>query len=235
VNRKSGRPPPQNVVPARFDPVSDRSPAKDVEQGPAGRENYRDAVDLAALLRQLRAPPASPGFASRVLERATGAAIPPQKRLRPFMAASAAAIFFAFLLLSATIFDMLGLDSSPEPSASVVTVGDEVRTIRIAIDSARPIDDIRMTIALSDNLQLSGYRGQKKVSWNARLEQGVNVISLPVSAIDGGDGEITARIALRNAEKVFKIRTRYQPSAQTLDRYTRFVNAGCIAGWQCAG
>ncbi|MDH3534912.1 MAG: zf-HC2 domain-containing protein [Gammaproteobacteria bacterium] len=176
-----------------------------LEQCGACRENYQDILGVIELLQQRRVPPASPGFTTAVLERAIDAAQPPRGRRMPYMAGGIAASFIAaFVLLSM-------MTNPAHPTAQVVLIGNQVQTIKVAIESAHPVDSIRMTIDVSDNLEISGYQDQKVISWNTRLEKGTNIIALPVSAIARGDGEINARVGLNDREKVFKIKTRYRP------------------------
>ena len=68
-----------------------------------------------------------------------------------------------------------------------------------------------MTIDISENLEISGYGDQKKISWKADLKKGTNVIALPISALARGEGEITARVRLNDRVKIFKIKTRGNP------------------------
>jgi hypothetical protein len=98
-------------------------------------------------------------------------------------------------------------------------IGDEVQTLKVAIESAHQVDSIRMTIDVSDNLEISGYQDQKVISWNTRLEKGTNIIALPVSAIAQGDGEINARVGLQDREKVFRIKTRYKSADAAASGY----------------
>ena len=176
-----------------------------LEQCVACRENYQNTLSVIELLKQARVPSASPDFTTRVLECAAAAGQPTRGRRLPYIASGIAASFMVvFVLLSMMI-------NPPRPSAPIVLIGDQVQTIKVAIESAHSVDSIRMTIDVSDNLEISGYQNQKVISWNTRLEKGTNIIALPVSAIARGDGEINARVGLRDREKVFKIKTRYRP------------------------
>ena len=176
-----------------------------LEECDACTENYRNILSVIELLKDVRVPPASADFASRVLERATSARqTSPGKRLPYIASGIAASLIVTFVLVSIMI-------NPVHPTAPIVLIGDQVQTIKVAIESAHSVDSIRMTIDVSDNLEISGFQNQKVISWNTRLEKGTNIIALPVSAIARGDGEINARVGLRDKEKVFKIKTRYRP------------------------
>lgn len=172
----------------------------------ACREDYRQTSNMLDMLRGIPVPPPSAGFADRVLSNAT--------RSRPITAGSrfkhvtggiAASLVAVFLVISS-----LTGTGPDKPDSNVMLVGGQVKTIRVAIDSPRVVEAIRVTIDVSDNLEIEGYGKQQAISWTARLEQGVNLIALPVNAIAAGDGEIVARVGLDGHEKVYRIRTRYQ-------------------------
>lgn len=175
-----------------------------LEECVACRENYQNTLSIIELLKQAKVPPASPDFTTRVLKRATDVGRSSPGRRLPYIASGiAASLIVVFVLLSI-------MKHPAHPTAPIVLIGDQVQTIKVAIESAHSVDSIRMTIDVSDNLEISGYQNQKVISWNTRLEKGTNIIALPVSAIAQGDGEINARVGLQDREKVFRIRTRYK-------------------------
>jgi hypothetical protein len=170
------------------------------------RKEYRQTAMLLEALRAIPVPPPSPGFAERALRNATRSQ-PPATRSHHFRLAAGIAASLFLLFLASTMMLENNLRTN---DTDLVLLGDEVTTIRVAIESERAVDGIRMTIDVSDNLEIGGYRDQRAISWVTRLEPGVNLIRLPVSAIAGGDGEIVARVGLGEHEKVFRIRTRYR-------------------------
>lgn len=181
----------------------------------ACRKDYRQTLDMIDLLKDIPVSSASAGFAERALSNAirsrsatAGSRI---KYVTGGIAASLVAVVTAISILTAP---------DPQPTdPGVVFVGGEVRTIRVAIESSRAIEDIEMTIDVSDNLEIEGYANQQAISWTTRLERGVNMIALPVTAIAAGDGEIVARVGLGESEKVFRIRTRYRANGNVSSDY----------------
>jgi hypothetical protein len=184
-----------------------------LEQCAACTKNYQNTLSVIELLKDVRVPPTSPDFTARVLARATDAGKAPPGRRLPYMAGGiAASLIVVFVLVSIMI-------DPARPTAPIVLIGDQVQTIKVAIESVHSVDSIRMTIDVSDNLEISGYQNRKVISWNTRLEKGTNIIALPVSAIAQGDGEINARVGLQDREKVFRIRTRYQSAGAVASDY----------------
>jgi hypothetical protein len=155
---------------------------------------YQDTLAVVELLKEVRVPPATPDFQTRVIQQATNASEPPASRQLPYIAGSiAVSVIVLFILLSVMI--------NPVPDDSrtpIVLLGDEIRTIKVAIESAHAVDSIKMTIDLSDNLEISGYQNQKNIS---------------------------TRVGLRDREKVFKIKTRYQSPDKVRRDYPGLANA----------
>ena len=170
----------------------------------AGKQ--QDALDVIDVLKNVEVPPATADFASRAIAGAGRAAQRPLIRfpgkLATGIAASLVALALVFVFSDSKITQ---LDNA------VVLLGDEVKVVKVAIDSARAIDGVRMTIDISENLEISGYENQKEISWNADLKQGTNVIALPISALARGEGEITTRVRLNDKVKIFRIKTRSGP------------------------
>ncbi len=181
----------------------------------ACREDYRQTSNMLKMLRGIPVPPPSAGFADRVLSNTT--------RSRPATAGSrikyvtggiAASLVAVFLIISSITGTGPG-----QPDPDVMLIGGQVKTIRVAIESPRVVEGIKVTIRVSDNLEIEGYGKQQAISWTTRLEQGVNLIALPVNAIAAGDGEIVARVGLDGQEKVYRIRTRYQAGGNVSSDY----------------
>ena len=194
----------QDFIDGRLTGSVTKSVAAHLEECSACRENYQNTLSVIELLKNTHLPPASPDFTTRVLASATDVAHPSPGRQLSYIASGIAASFIAVFVLLSIMFN------PAHPTAPIVLIGDEIQTIKVAIESVHSVDSIRMTIDVSENLEISGYQNQKVISWNTRLEKGTNIIALPVSAIARGDGEIIARVGLRDKEKVFRIKTRYR-------------------------
>ncbi len=181
----------------------------------ACREDYRQTLEMIDLLKGIPVAPASTGFAERALSNAVRSnPVTAGSRIKYVTGGIAASLVALTLLISGTI----GPD--PErPDPAVVIIGEQVKTIRVAIESSRVIEDIEMRIDVSDNLEIEGYDQRQVIRWTTRLEQGTNLIALPVSATAGGDGEIVARLSLGGNEKVFRIRTRYRADGNVSSDY----------------
>ena len=171
----------------------------------ACRKDFRQTLEMIELLKGIPVAPASAGFAERALSAAVCSQPATAGSRIKYLSGGIAAGLAAMLLM---VMIMTGPNLSDPP---IVLYDGKVSTIRVAIESSRSIDDIEMTIDVSDNLEIRGYGSQQAISWTTRLEEGVNVIALPVIARSAGDGEIVARVGLGKNQKIYRIRTQHRP------------------------
>ena len=170
------------------------------------KQEYLNTKMIVDALQRSKVPATPRDFADRVISKATRTGAYRPVRLLSYVASGVAASFAILFVLAYIMLDT----RNSMPSSPVVLIGEEIKTVKLAIESARAVDGINMTIDLSDNLQISGYENQTSISWNTRLEKGTNVIALPISAIAQGDGKIKARVRIQEKEKVFIFDTKYQ-------------------------
>ncbi len=161
------------------------------------------------ILYSLPVPAASHGFEKRVFATAVQDAQSAQNlhgKHGSFYKFATAAMISALVLWLGLFNDT----KTQKHDLYLVTVGDDVRTIKVAIDSEQALDAVNMRVELSDNLELEGFGNKKQISWTTHLREGVNVISLPIVGIAQGRGDITTRIQLNGKEKVMHIKTEYK-------------------------
>ena len=157
-------------------------------------------------LRTLPVPPASDGFEKRVVATAIQDARTAQNlhnKQGSFYKFATAAMISALVLWLGFFNDT----KTEKDGLYLVSVGGEVRVIKVAIDSEHALDAVNLRVELSDNLELKGFGNKKQIHWTTHLREGVNVISLPVVGVAQGEGDITTRIQLNGKEKVMRIKT----------------------------
>lgn len=70
-----------------------------------------------------------------------------------------------------------------------------VKNISLAIDSDRAVSDVTFTIELPAGVELDGYPGQSRLSWQGQLQAGLNRLTLPLITRDQlQEGVLKARI-----------------------------------------
>jgi hypothetical protein len=136
------------------------------------------------------------GFADHVLSHAVAAshrqrraasALGPFGRWETWLGATigaAAAVLVTLAILRPQI--------QQAPAAAVTLALNEARSIDVVIDSERTLEDATIRLATTGAVQLDGFDGQREVEWQARLERGRNVLSLPVVARAEGAAELVA-------------------------------------------
>lgn len=171
-------------------------------------------------LKLLPVPPASHGFEKRVIRNAINNARleqPAVHRQLPFYKIAAAAMISAIVLWLGVFYDPAIIKKGIiEDTEYLVTVDNEVHFIKVAIDSEQAMESVDLRIELSDNLELAGFGNKKHINWTTGLQQGVNVLSLPIIGIAQGKGDITTRVRINNKEKVMRITTQYKTPGSVL-------------------
>lgn len=166
-----------------------------------GRVVTSDSENLRRALRRMPVPEPRPGFVDRAFAAATGAESTarrvPARRLSNFLgrwetwagAALGGAVAAAITLLLLRPLE----PSSPQPAA-IALVLNETREIDMLIDSERHLQDATIRIAAKGSIALSGFENEPEIDWQADLERGSNLLSLPVLARAPGRGQLVATI-----------------------------------------
>jgi hypothetical protein len=70
----------------------------------------------------------------------------------------------------------------------------EARDIDVMIDSERPLEGATIRIVATGSVALNGFDNDREIGWQANLERGSNLLSLPVVARSAGKGQLVAVI-----------------------------------------
>lgn len=152
-------------------------------------EPIRDA------LRAMPVPEPRPGFVDRAIAEAIGAAAPaPRRGWRAVAGRREAWLGAAVGALAAALAIVALL-----PRAAVDRAGNEValalnesREISVVIEAERELTDATIRIQVTGGVELAGFTDQSQIEWTATLEQGANVLALPVYARLPGDARLVA-------------------------------------------
>jgi hypothetical protein len=160
-----------------------------------------DFQNLRLALRQMPAPEPRAGFVERALARAAMQSRGQQAeslpgRLRNFAmrwetwagaalgGAVAAALTFVLLRTVDT--------SAVRPQPQLALTLHEARNVDVLIDSERELKGATIRIAASGSIALDGFDDERQMDWQADLERGANLLSLPVVARTAGRGRLVA-------------------------------------------
>lgn len=98
-------------------------------------------------------------------------------------------------------------DPAPAETEFMVTLS-EPRDLNVAIETERALLNANITVMLTGGVELTGYTGQRELSWNADLAAGINRLTLPVRAIDGDGGRMIVRLRHPDSEQVLVVRVK---------------------------
>lgn len=160
-----------------------------------------DFQTLREALRRMPTPEPRPGFVERAFARAAAQQQAPQAvalpgRLRRFAtrwetwagAALGGAVAAALMLVLLRTGDTT---DSRQPLALTLH---EARNVDVLIDSDRELKGATIRVAASGSIVLDGFDDERQIDWQADLERGANLLSLPVVARAAGKGRLVAVI-----------------------------------------
>ncbi|EON91099.1 transmembrane anti-sigma factor [Marinobacter lipolyticus SM19] len=93
-------------------------------------------------------------------------------------------------------------ESLATPSPAVIEP--VMQTVRLAFSSGQPLEDVTLTLELPANVELATFPGRQQLSWKVDLEQGENVLALPLRVLFPGAGELVAHIDDGQRQKTFR-------------------------------
>jgi hypothetical protein len=160
---------------------------------------------IRSALRGMAVPEPRAGFEDRVLARAVRG----RRRHAAWWAAGAGALAasIAWVVLAWIRFGAWG-----EPV--LVFAPHESREVPLVIDSERELDGATIRIHVTGNIDLDGYDQQREVEWQTNLTPGANLLSLPVSAREPGEGRLVAEIEHRGKTRRMSVAMRVIARAQ---------------------
>jgi hypothetical protein len=160
-----------------------------------------DFQTLREALRRMPTPEPRPGFVERAFARASAQQQAPQavalpRRLRSFAtrwetwagAALGGAVAAALMLV------LLSPGGSRDAGPQLALTLHESRNVDVLIDSDRELKGATIRIAAIGSIALEGFDNERQIDWQADLERGTNLLSLPVVARAAGKGWLVAVI-----------------------------------------
>ena len=160
-----------------------------------------DFQTLRQALRRMPTPEPRLGFVERALaraaaqQRATQAPLP--ARLGRFLSrweTWAGAALGAVAAAAMTFILLRPIDSPQAPRPQLALTLHETRNVDVLIDSERELKGATIRIAATGSIALDGFDDEQHIDWQADLERGSNLLSLPVVARTAGNGELVAVI-----------------------------------------
>lgn len=93
----------------------------------------------------------------------------------------------------------------PAAAIPVVTIAlEEPHTINLVFSSAIDLLDATLTVILPTGIEIAGFEGQRKISWETSLTAGRNVLRLRLIATSPQGGEILATLRHGDDDRSFR-------------------------------
>lgn len=171
----------------------------------------QDDREIAALLKDYPVPQAGAGFYDRALLRATHEGTRRQRNrwmMTGFGSAVAAGLALwmvgSFLLSSQ---DLPGAAPAVDPTIPGVTIAlAEPHTVKLVFASVEALDAATLTVLLPEGIELSGFPGQREVTWETSLRAGKNLLPLKLIATSPYGGEVLATLRHDDRGRTFRLR-----------------------------
>ena len=167
----------------------------------------QDDREITALLKDYPMPAASAGFFDQTLVRATHEGSRRQRN-RWLVTGFGSAIAAGMVLWMIGGFFLTTPDLPvADPTIPGITMTlEEPRTINLVFASAEPLDAATLTVQLPPGIEMSGFPGQREVSWETSLDAGKNLLPLKLIATSPLGGEVLATLRHDDRGRTFRLR-----------------------------
>jgi hypothetical protein len=180
------------------------------------REQLQQAEALQASLKALPVPEMTPGFARRAVDQAAGRLHQPRHHRSAFVAGFGSAMVAGVAMLLVVGGFLPGGTATPSSPLQEVAISVSApQTVNLAFDVSHAIQDATLSIQLPDNVELVGFPGKHRLTWQTSLTQGRNILPLPLQGSAQSNGElITATIKHDGKQKSVRIRVKVKAPLQ---------------------
>ena len=163
--------------------------------------------EILGLLKDYPMPEATAGFYDHALVRATHEGSRRQRN-RWLMTGFGGAIAAGLVLWMVGGFFLTTPDLPvADPSVPAITMTlEEPRTINLVFASAEPLDMATLTVQLPIGIEISGFPGQREVTWQTSLNAGKNLLPLKLIATSPLGGEVYATLSHNDRGRTFRLR-----------------------------
>ena len=167
----------------------------------------QDDPEITALLKDYPMPEAIAGFFDQALVRATHEGSRRQRNrwlVTGFGSAIAAGL--ALWVIGGFFLTTPDLPVADPTIPGITMTLEEPRTINLVFTSAEPLDTATLTVQLPPGIEMSGFPGQREVSWETSLDAGKNLLPLRLIATSSLGGEVLATLRHDDRGRTFRLR-----------------------------
>jgi hypothetical protein len=160
---------------------------------PSCQQRLTRRHELRARLRSQNVPPPRPVFFAQALVHARQSA-PTRLSLWPRLVGAALAASLAVWIGFGAWSGSQQTPSASDKLAGIVIALHETKTIQLAFNAEQALTGAMLHIHLPDGIELRGFPDQREVHWRTDLARGVNLLSLPLTAVAASQGTLRARL-----------------------------------------
>lgn len=163
--------------------------------------------EILALLKDYPMPEATAGYFDQTLVRATHEGSRRQRN-RWVMTGFGSAIAAGLVLwmIGGFFLTTPDLPAADTAIAGITMTLEEARTINLVFASAEPLDAATLTVRLPEGIEMSGFPGQREVTWQTSLNVGKNLLPLKLIATSPLGGEVYAILQHDDRGRTFRLR-----------------------------
>jgi hypothetical protein len=163
--------------------------------------------EILALLKDYPMPEATAGYFDQALVRATHEGSRRQRN-RWLVTGFGSAIAAGLVLWMIGGFFLTTPDLPlADPTIPGITMTlEEPRTINLVFASAEALDAATLTVQLPPGIEMSGFPGQREVTWETSLSAGKNLLPLKLIATSPLGGEVYATLRHGDRGRTFRLR-----------------------------
>jgi len=172
-------------------------------------ENATRGSEALATLKNREVGNTPDGLFDQVMSKVTLPQDAHQHAKRFWMGTGFGAALAASIFAIAVTFGWFGSQSTSNlDSAQYEIVLHEPREMDIAIETDKELKGATISIILAGNVEISGFAGQRELTWTEDLDAGVNRLSLPLVATGKDGGQVVVRLIHPKSEQVFIVNLR---------------------------
>jgi hypothetical protein len=184
-----------------------------IQSCPACAKELEHRESLRQDLQAIDMPAPRPGFLEQAVAKAAASADqaqlqsatrqPHSNRFGGALMALAAALVAAVLIGSVMTHPV---NPAPETTLQAIHLAtNTVTPVKLAFSSETALEDARLSLSLPVGVELMGYDGRTDLSWNTDLEEGTNVLRLPLIGRMAASDVLIARLEHPSGAKTFRL------------------------------
>ncbi len=163
-------------------------------------------------MREMPVPDMTPGFTQRALRRAVEQK---QHQRLGFARGFGSALVVGLAMWVMVAVFIPGHEQMQGELANVSLALHQESTVNLVFYSPNAVANAKLSISVPEHVEVVGFGGQRTIAWETSLQQGKNILSLPLKAHAVVNAELMASIESGENKKVFRLMIDVASAKQT--------------------